>query len=571
MASGSIADRLRVAGFLWGRATKKARALAAAPIGLLSRWRFPSPERLLIAPQDIRTADPTIADDIYAGYFSFSAKVINTHGASPFDIASPSPEWAAALHGFGWLRHLRAADTPLARANARALVEEWIASRGRIESGPGWDIAAASRRLLSWLNQSPLILDGADRAFYRRFMKSLGWHARFLQRAMPVANDGRDRLLAAIALTELGLCSQGFDRLQRKSTRLLVQELTRQILPDGGHIGRSPQAIVDLLLDLLPLRQAYVARSLQVPPALVNSIDRMMPMLRLFRHSDGALALFNGMGVTAPDTVATVLAYDDARARPLTNAPHSGYQRIETGDSVVVIDTGKPPPLEFSARAHASCLAFEFSSAGSRILVNCGAPLLGRDALAAAARTTAAHNALVISDTNSSRIAGSVRGARGLDGLIVSGPSSIPVKRTESPAGTVLEASHDGYERRFGLIHTRVLTLSGDGGRLDGEDRLTRSGRKAAGAGEFAIRFHLHPQVTLARDGDEGAFVLIAPGGDAWVFRAEGQPVQVEESIFFASPDGIRATQQLVIASRASQMPEIRWSLTREPTETDPE
>ena len=82
----------------------------------------------------------------------------------------------------------------------------------------------------------------------------------------------------------------------------------------------------------------------------------------------------------------------------------------------------------------------------------------------------------------------------------------------------------------------------------------------------------------LALVGDE--FVAPSPspsplegagGTHSWVFRAEGQPVQVEESIFFASPDGIRATQQLVIASRASQMPEIRWSLTREPTETDPE
>ena len=36
------------------------------------------------------------------------------------------------------------------------------------------------------------------------------------------------------------------------------------------------------------------------PPALLNAIDRMMPMLRFFRHGDGNFALFNGMGPT-PD------------------------------------------------------------------------------------------------------------------------------------------------------------------------------------------------------------------------------------------------------------------------------
>ena len=58
----------------------------------------------------------------------------------------------------------------------------------------------------------------------------------------------------------------------------------------------------------------------------------MMPMLRFFRHADGNFAQFNGMGPTQPDLIATILAYDDARGTPLSNAPHSGYQRIEAKD-----------------------------------------------------------------------------------------------------------------------------------------------------------------------------------------------------------------------------------------------
>ena len=57
----------------------------------------------------------------------------------------------------------------------------------------------------------------------------------------------------------------------------------------------------------------------------------MMPMLRFFRHGDGSFALFNGMGPTPPDLLATILAYDDARGAPVANAPHSGYQRVEAG------------------------------------------------------------------------------------------------------------------------------------------------------------------------------------------------------------------------------------------------
>ena len=41
----------------------------------------------------------------------------------------------------------------------------------------------------------------------------------------------------------------------------------------------------------------------------------MMPMLRFFRQGDGSFTHFNGVGDTATDQLATVLAYDDTRPR----------------------------------------------------------------------------------------------------------------------------------------------------------------------------------------------------------------------------------------------------------------
>ena len=65
-----------------------------------------------------------------------------------------------------------------------------------------------------------------------------------------------------------------------------------------------PARSSNILLELLPLRQAYSSRNIAPPPALLNAIDRMMPMLRFFRHSDGTFAHFNGMGATPAESVA---------------------------------------------------------------------------------------------------------------------------------------------------------------------------------------------------------------------------------------------------------------------------
>jgi len=70
----------------------------------------------------------------------------------------------------------------------------------------------------------------------------------------------------------------------------------------------------------------------------------MLPMLRLFRHHDGTLAHFNGMGPTPADHLATILIYDDVRAQPMRHAPHSGYERLQAGTALMIADVGSAPP-----------------------------------------------------------------------------------------------------------------------------------------------------------------------------------------------------------------------------------
>jgi Uncharacterized protein conserved in bacteria len=111
------------------------------------------------------------------------------------------------------------------------------------------------------------------------------------------------------------LCIAGQARHIKSATAWLTSELQRQILPDGGHISRDPAVIIDVLIELLPLRQAYASRNIAPPPALLNAIDRMMPMLRFFRHSEGTFAHFNGMGTTPIELLLTLLIMTIAAAR----------------------------------------------------------------------------------------------------------------------------------------------------------------------------------------------------------------------------------------------------------------
>src|SRR5215467_2922492 len=179
MSRGQIAERAKLSVFVARRALMLAFARTNAHP--LIRWRFASAgtDRLLIAPQDLRTADPTRASEIYAGRFAFAGKIVVCDGRSPFEMMPPSEEWAETLLGFGWLRHLRAADSAITRANARALVDEWLTLQGHWHP-LAWRPEILSRRVIAWLTHAPLILDDVDVGFYRRFLRNLTRQIRYL-------------------------------------------------------------------------------------------------------------------------------------------------------------------------------------------------------------------------------------------------------------------------------------------------------------------------------------------------------------------------------------------------------
>jgi uncharacterized heparinase superfamily protein len=561
----SVAQRRRISTLIMSRFARNLMARASGGSVALSRLWPGRTDRLIIAPHDLRTADATRAAEIYAGRFVFAGKIVTCHGRSIFDLEPPSEDWEVALLGFGWLRHLRAADTALTRANARSLVDDWISNPARKRSiGRRADVLA--RRVISLLSQAPLVLGDTDGKFYRRYLRGLTREIRYLRYTMLDIPDGVPRLQVLIALCYASLCLANQARHIRGATRKLSDELQRQILPDGGPISRNPGALIELLIDLLPLRQTFAARNIAPPPALLNAIDRMMPMLRFFRHGDGSFALFNGMSNAPSDLLATLLAYDDTHGVPMASMPHTGFQRLDAGAMTVIMDTGPPPAPNVSHDAHAGCLSFEMSAGPSRIVINCGMPATGRDNWRAFARGTPAHSTLTYHSTSSCQFVELSAMKRLLQGSpIISGPTDVEAYRQEVANGLLLTTSHDGYLAQFGVIHRRVLMIAHDGSRLDGEDTLlpAQGGRMRDTDTDYALRFHLHPSVKASRLSDARGVMLVLPNRDVWTFEALDDKVDLEDSVFLAGTDGPRRTAQIVIQQDSRHASSIRWSFVR--------
>jgi uncharacterized heparinase superfamily protein len=520
---------------------------------------FSVPDRLLVIPRPVIPGDAIAGAALYGGTFTLAGTSRDAGGKSIFEISAPNSEWARELHGFSWLADLAAADTMLARAYARSLIAEWVAF-GRSKKD-AWATETAARRLINWLSYAHFLIEDADADFRRRFLRGLARQTSRLRRDIGQLPSGVPRLVTAIALAQAGLCLPDSSGHLACGSDYLTDDLDALILPDGGPATRNPADILTLALDLLPLNDSFSERGLAPPRALNTALDRMLPMLRFFQHADGTLALFNGMGATRTDLLAAAISLDDTRGQPVQNASFSGYQRMEALGTVIIADTGLPPPLALSREAHAGTLSFELTAGEARMVVNCGAPQDGHAGRRMAARKTAAHSTVSVGSSSSARFVRNRLIKRILGPLLRDGPSRVEVFREDRGGAGLVRATHNGYEARFGVLHERSLHLDALGTRLDGVDVLRPTRRKTHS--DITLAFHLHPDVRASLVEDGEGVLLALPDGEIWLFAAEGCRAELEESIFFAGSSGPRRTDQIVLRLGERAGARVNWSFIR--------
>lgn len=503
------------------------------------------PDAPALPVRDPWPGDPARGALLLKGELEFSGVTVALRPGT-FAVTAGSAMMRAHTHGFSWVRDLRALGTDAARMRARTLVQDWIAAPAHDPIAARPDVSGA--RLASWLGHYDFFAASADDGFRQKLMGRLVGDARGLAALLPTEElDGR-ALTALKGLFAAAVALPEHPNFLTRAMKVLPQELSRQVLGDGSHCERSPAMLMAALQDLTEIRALLQAAQIVAPPALATAIERMAPALRTLRHGDGGLSLFNGSKEADAVLVDLVLNQAGRTGRPPASLTEGGFQRLQAGRTVLIIDCGTPAPPRLDRVAHAGTLAFELSVGRDRMVVNVGASSAAGAEWRDATRATAAHSTLAIADTNSSELKPDGLGRR---------PEQVEVQRQEANGAHWLEVSHDGYRRPFGAIHRRRLYVAESGDDIRGEDVV-----EAATPQPFVIRFHLHPEVNTSLQQDGEAVLLRLPGGSGWRLRADGAALTLEESLYLGGPEPKRC-EQVVLTGSQDGPQHVKWAITK--------
>jgi uncharacterized heparinase superfamily protein len=524
---------------------------------LVAPFRKAARPRLLATVASPLKGDPVAGTALRAGHFLVHGVKAPIAQVDFSPAAKLTPPFEHVIHGFAWLRDLEAsAARPQCTATAERVIAAWLAANPAPAKGCAWKVGHAGHRLLAWLAHAPLILSGSDKVLRARVLGAMADTARFLDRNAGRADDKLDELAAWCAIVAAGLLLPDGKPRRLFGEAGLARALGELVGNDGGLLSRSPLGQMDAIALLVELTACYRAVRSDPPAAVSSMLHMLVPPLLALTHGDGGLGSWQGAGAVKAERLAALIAASGVRARPLRDARQWGYQRVTAGKAVLQFDAA-PPPLARHARfGCASTLAFELSHGPHRLVVNCGgAAFAGGQVptrIEQGLRATAAHSTLVLGDANSTAVL--------ISGRLGQGVGEVEVDRRTlqtdgGAAATRIEASHDGYVARFGLVHRRILFLRDDGTELRGEDLLVPAGRKGKrGKVPYALRFHLGTGVEASATESGTGAALLLPDGSHWQFVAGGgATLEIDESLWVDGDGRPHPVQQLVMQGLASR------------------
>jgi uncharacterized heparinase superfamily protein len=456
------------------------------------------------------------------------------------------------LHSFFWLFSL---DLKSSKKSTQLTIENWIESNQKYNF-KNWDTDILSKRIIAWISNSKLTYEDSNESYKKKFNAAVQKQINHLINEIERSEWIDDKMIGCSAIILTGLAYKNNSRYLSFGINLLKKIIKFSFDDSGFPKSRNIRQLTFYLKYFVLIREWLKESQTDIPEYINESIYYLGQSYSLICQDLGQNILFNGNHISYNGDFENYLVRLGYKFKNETNEV-GGYVVLKNKKIALVMDVGETPEKKFSGDYQSGALSFEVISGNKKLISNSGYFQNYKHQLNNLSKSTAAQSTLII-DNNSSCNFKKQSNQKSMieQGLKIIKKSIIFEKNYWS-----IKSAHDGYSKKYGVIHERQIEFFTENNKFIGNDKLIK--KKNFKNSNFEIRFHLEPNIKVMKTQDEKS-IFIELNKEAWKFICKDHSVNIETGLYFGKKNSYTENKNIFISGMTqSENQTIKWELIK--------
>jgi uncharacterized heparinase superfamily protein len=461
------------------------------------------------------------------------------------------------LHNFSWLPAL---NIKTEKELGCLIIDQWINNFSNYNE-KYWALDVVTMRLIYWISSYEIIFKNSDLIFRSKVINNIVKQTKHLFKNISLVRGGVDKIKSLAALILVGNSFEQYEEYTQYGLKNLEDELGNFVNKDGFVKSKSPEDLFWTLYFLVIIRE-WLTLSRKQTPAFINIyINSLGICFKFLRFSNGDLPLFNGANQINTEKFYEFLESRGYEFESMENI-FCGYAKIKSKKIELFIDANNPSSMLHSRNYQAGPLSFELASNGVKFICNSGSGKNLGEELSYLSSSTAAHSTVTINDTSSCIFQKNALIRKYFGNSLIEKHNIFKQEFKNDKEFIQCIVGHDGYEKRFKILHERQITLFKSKNHIEGIDSLKCKNPENKNL-TFSVRFHIHPDIRITKTmGND--ILLSSSGGEGWIFRSPQIPTKIEKNLYFGNSDNIKETSFILLEGNVeNENTNIIWHLEK--------
>ena len=454
------------------------------------------------------------------------------------------------LNSFFWLFSL---DLKSSKKEIQNIILKWIDKNSKYNS-QSWEIDILSKRIIAWISNSKLTYEDGEVVYRNKFNSIIKKQINHLINEIKKDDWVDDKMIGCAAIILVGLCYQTKENYLNIGLNLLKKIIKLSFDDYGFPKSRNIRQLNFYLKYFVLIREWLKESQSEIPEYIDENIYHLGQAYAFIWKNNKKDFLFNGNHEGNNADFENYLKRYGYNFKNQINEL-GGYVILNDKKTVIAMDVGSTPEKKFSSNYQAGSLSFEIISNGKKLICNSGYFQDFKNKLNKLSKSTAIHSTLILDDTSSCKFTKNLP-SKLSQGLKITKKNIVFEKNYWK-----ISAAHDGYFKKYGVIHDRELEFYPEQMRFIGYDKIINKNNNKNF--KFEIRFHLEPNVKVMKTQDNKS-ILIDLNNEGWKFISNENDIDISNGLYFGKKNSFTNNQNIFISGVTdSKNQTIKWELIK--------